>query len=152
MGIKNTKSSRRVSVNGEKLANVIYAKSPKGTKLSNVSKGLLNMSDSYLSNCLNLNQIGEEQFNRLCDFYGLHKEDYTVTVQYIEDTEKEKETGAEFTVFNNLYEVLKNLSEQNKAIIKNQEKTLLVLGQINNGLYNNTEKVKAIFTEVKYSK
>ena len=152
MAIKyGKKSSKRINVNGEKLANVIYKKSPQGTKLSNVSKWLLGMAESYLSNCLNLNQIGEDQFNRLCDFYGLRKDDYIVSVQIVDDV-KEKPVGAEVTAFNSLYEVLKKVSEQNETIIKNQEKVLAVLGVMNSNLYNNTEKVKAIFTEVKYNK
>ena len=150
-------NEKGVRFDGERIQEELKKREIKSTV---ASQFIILRSPNYLYNCFAKNTIGEESLKKLCGFLGLD-----IKEVMIDDEEPEKESKKQFNYddlivgLNSMY----NLQNKILAEIKNQNEILRGLSskktqdsemmkQINSNVNTATEKVKAIFTEIKYSK
>lgn len=145
-----------LKIKGDKLREVIEQNA---LGLEDISKFVLGKNEKYLRDSCRKNDMNAEAYNILCDFLKLDTSEYI----YMEEAPKKDLTlsnnedvvvGINST-FNKVNEILAEIKVQQTLTREqiNVEKQILeVLKQINTNLGVNTEKVKAIFTEVKYKK
>lgn len=144
-----------VQIDGKKLKEVI---DKNALSIADISKFVIGADKDYFTRAVRENNISEQKLDYLCEFLKVDKLSFLPS----KDTKPaENKDNLEMLIVgcNQMYNVqrtiLAEIKEQNLLIrdliqlIRNQDATIK---NLNSNLATNTEKVKAIFTEVKYNK
>ena len=147
---------KSIKIDGEKLRAAIDAQP---LPMNDISKFVLGADGSYLSKSVNNSVINPESYRILCEFLKLNPEDYLITEEKKEEKAPAESADGMVVAVNSLYNrvnmclaEIKTQQTLTKEQITVEKQILEILKSVNSNLNTNTEKVKAIFTDVHYNK
>lgn len=147
-----------MEIDGEALR-ILVEKYP--LNMSEISTLILQADRSYLRCCLKSGSMNPRRYTKLCEALKINPADFMKKVE--EEKQEAKPQDVEPSelirtlaqMYNNQKETIseiKALKAQNQELITVLKGMAEMMKQINSNINTNTEKVKAIFTEVKYNK
>ena len=122
-----------------------------------ISRYILGKSDDYLAQSLSRNHIEPSCLHKLCEYLKVNEEEY---IQGKSEDSQEVDSlcnqiiptmGQIYYNQKTMVDEIRNLQLQNIELIKVIKDMQEMMKQLNSNVNTTTEKVKAIFTEVKYN-
>ena len=143
-----------LKIDSEKMREAV-SKSKLGSR--EISKFVLGRDEHYLDISLKNGNINPKTYKTLCAFLKVDESEFIFKEEEAKETSPDTEnmiTGitATYNKANAILSEIKTQQALTKEQIRTEKEILEILKQINSLLNVNTEKVKAIFTEVKYNK
>lgn len=145
---------KNLPIDGKKLDQILAKTALPNT---DISKFVLGKGDAYLADCIRNNNINEETFELLCEFLKIDKKEVLLdeTVNPKEQTQEDIDIIVGLNKLYNLQsQMLTEIKTQNillKELTQQIKDTKVTVNNVNSNVATTTEKVKAIFTEVKYN-
>lgn len=134
-----------VNINGARLQKDLAGKAKES--FSKISTFILNNSESYLSQACSKNAIGVTQLNKLCNFYGLDKDDYIIE----EEKQEQAPLQDNAKIYADIYNLLNKIYAENRDLNSRLDRYEKMLQTITSNSTKGTEKLCSIFTEIKYN-
>lgn len=151
-------NEKRVKFDGKRIADELKKRK---IKQITASQFVMIKKQSYLTECISRGYISEESLKKLCGFLGIDVNSVIIKESEPEPKKEPKQFNFEDLIvgLNSLYnlenKILAEIKAQNEILRglsakKSQDSEMLK--NINSNLNANTEKVKAIFTDIHYNK
>ena len=146
--------AKNLPIDGQKLGKILEKNA---LSMKDISTFILGKGDTYVRDCVRYNNISEEMCDILCKFLKIDKKEILLdeTINPKEQTQEDIDIIVGLNKLYNLQnQMLTEIKTQNillRELTQQVKDTKVTVNNVNSNVATTTEKVKAIFTEVKYN-